>query len=383
MSSVKVKYAIGNECPDQTFDWSMYEDGWNGKSLKVNSKIKTGDMVRVFCHDSYADEEFNKFRQIKDNVESKELVDGTLTKVIDLTVLNSNELLATVNEGANNICIDLSKEGKFFNIISNEKQHMTKETFIASLMNPEFKKQLLAMNLSVKIGTKGEKAGIWTGYVENLVTEMKESITKNDKAYWATVEATNNGGYVVNIMDALKAFMPGSMAAANRITDFDQLVGKKMEVMVENWNPKYGFVVSRKKFLKTIMPIKLANLAAEYKNNPDTIYHGKITGATSFGIFVEIDEYLTGMLHKSLVSDTLRQSMKDGTVKPGESIDVYVHKIEDSRIILSDVPVAERDGVIALREKEDEQEKRYAKSQSNSHSLSNEEINKLKTKFNG
>jgi hypothetical protein len=63
------------------------------------------------------------------------------------------------------------------------------------------------------------------------------------------------------------------------------------------------------------------------------------------------------MLHKTLVSDSLREQMRRDEVQPGMQIDVYVHKIDNNKVILSDVPLAERDAVIARRETEDNQEK--------------------------
>ena len=35
------KYAGLGNVGNPDFDWSLYEDGWNGTSLKVNKKVKT------------------------------------------------------------------------------------------------------------------------------------------------------------------------------------------------------------------------------------------------------------------------------------------------------------------------------------------------------
>lgn len=348
------------------FPWELYEDGWNGKSLKANKKIKTSNPKDVvYCHESYAAEMYKKFSGIK-NVESKELKKDTLVHISDIKPIDNNTIILTINGGANNVIVDLNKENKFFNQFSVDgEEKMTKEIFIKSISKPEFKADLLAMDLTAKVGSDTEKASIWDGYVENLSIEMKQQITKKSKAYWATILSTNKGGFVVEISDTIKAFMPGSMAAANRITDFEALVGKKMEVMVESWDPQYGFVVSRKKFLKTILPIKINNMVEELKENQDHIYEGTITGTTPFGVFVEIDEFITGMLHKTLVRDETREALRENTIKAGTKVNVYVHKIEGTRVILSDVPSAERDAVIARREAEEEEEKKQRETDKN------------------
>ena len=335
----------------------MYDDGWNGHGLKHNSKIKVHGKDKVFSHEDYAAEEYAKYSGLK-NVTSKELVKNALVSISDITPLDNDNVILTINGGSNNVIVDLNKEQKFLNQFSIGEDKISKEVFINSLANTTFKKDILNMNLFAKI-TAGdvEKASIWDGYVESLTREMKEQITKKSKAYYATILSTNKGGFVVDIMNTVKAFMPGSMAAANRVTDFESFVGKKFEVMVESYDPSYGFVVSRKKFLRTMLPVKLNELNNKLKDNKDTVFTGHVTGTTLFGVFVELDEFITGMLHKTLVRDETREAMRNNAIKPGTEIQVYVHKIENNRVILSDVPSAERDVVIARREAEEILEK--------------------------
>lgn len=41
-----------DEPKDGSFDWTPYDDGWNGTSLKVNKNIKTKNNEKVFSHES-------------------------------------------------------------------------------------------------------------------------------------------------------------------------------------------------------------------------------------------------------------------------------------------------------------------------------------------
>ena len=60
------------------FDWTPYEDGWNGTSLRVNNRIKTKDSkIKVYCHESYAKELLNKYTKQAEPV-SKELKKNTI-----------------------------------------------------------------------------------------------------------------------------------------------------------------------------------------------------------------------------------------------------------------------------------------------------------------
>jgi len=346
----------------ESFDWSPYENGWNGKTLRINKSFKTDKNDKVYCHDANAEITYKMYSSAH-VVGTKELVKNSLVSISDINIMNNDNdtIILTINGGSNNVIVDLNKEQRFLNQFSMGETKMSKDMFINAIKNPMFKKEILNMNLLAKI-TPGdvEKASIWDGYVESLTREMKQQITANNKAYFATILSTNKGGFVVDIMNTIKAFMPGSMAAANRLTDFESLVGKKFEVMIESWDPNYGFVVSRKKFLRTMLPSKLNELNNKLMDNVDTLFTGHVTGTTPFGVFVELDEFITGMLHKTLVRDETREAMRNNEIVPGTEVQVYVHKIEGNRVILSDVPSDERDVVIARREAEEELEKQEA-----------------------
>ena len=69
--------------------------------------------------------------------------------------------------------------------------------------------------------------------------------------------------------------------------------------------------------------------------NVGDILEGKITGITKFGIFVEIGEKLTGMVHISEVARTFVNEIRD-FVKEGDVVKVKVLSIgEDGKISLS------------------------------------------------
>jgi len=348
--------SVGNS----DFNWDMYEDGWNGKSLKVNDKIKTNEKgFKVYCHESYAQDLYYKYSNTAAPA-SKELQKNVLVQIDDLIPATKDKVLASINGGSNNIVIDLNKETKFFGTINMGENALTKESFLACLKDPEVKKAILDMGLVAKVGTDVEKASIWDGYVENLSTEMKQQVRLNSKAYIAKILSCNNGGYVVEVANTVKAFMPGSMAAANKLTNYAELVGKEMEVMVESYDEKLGFVVSRKKYLHTITPMYMKQLADKFAEDKDTVFEGTITGTTPFGIFIELKNFggcVTGMIHKSLMSDNLRDALRQNNVEANTDIQVYVHKIENGRAIFTDVHSSEREVVIAKREAEDAKEK--------------------------
>lgn len=334
---------------DKNFDWDAYEDGYTKNTVMLQGN-------KLYSLAKNAKEQYEKYSGT--NIPScKELSRHALVKIDDINAVNGDTMLVSINNGSNNILIDLNKEQRFFNIIKLGDAKLTKETFSEYIKDKDFRKQIIDMGLSAKVGMDIEKASLWDGFVENLAIEMREQITKNQKAYTAKILSINNGGFVVEVADAVKAFMPRSMAAKNKIVDDNELLGKTTEVMVESYDEKNGFVVSRKKYISAITPSALKEFTKSLEENKDKMFRGKVTGTAPFGIFVEINEILTGMLHKTTISDSLRDALRANTIKPQMEIDVYVHKVENGRIILSDVISSEREAVIAKREAEDANEK--------------------------
>lgn len=349
---------VTTECGNADFDWSAYDDGWNGKNLKRNHRINSNTNDIVYSHASYAADVYKKFAN-SSVCGYKDLEKNALVSISDINVLDDNNLSLSINGGSNNVIVDMNKETRFLNQFKEaDGTAVDKDTFMR-LMKTDFKQQILGMNISAKL-TAGdpEKASIWDGYVETLSREMREQISKKNKAYYAKILGTNHGGFIVEIMDTVQAFMPGSLAASNRITDFDAMIGKTLEVMVEAYDPNLGFVVSRKKYLKTLLPHELDKLQDQFDENPEMQITGRVTGTTKFGVFIEINEFITGMLHKTLVDDEVRQMIRDNAIEDGSMFTAYIHKIDGTRVILSNVPLAERDAVIAKREAEEEEEDR-------------------------
>jgi len=94
-----------------------------------------------------------------------------------------------------------------------------------------------------------DRSGIYNGslaagYENSLKNELSKSIKDEKSAYTVRIESTCPGGFMVNL-SGIKCFLPGSLAAANRIIDFQSFVGKTINVMVETYDERRDiFVVS-------------------------------------------------------------------------------------------------------------------------------------------
>ena len=69
---------------------------------------------------------------------------------------------------------------------------------------------------------------------------------------------------------------------------------------------------------------------------PGMVVRGKVTKITNFGVFVELEDDLEGLLHVSELADHKVDNPQD-VVKPGEELDVKILRVdtEDRKIGLS------------------------------------------------
>jgi small subunit ribosomal protein S1 len=66
-----------------------------------------------------------------------------------------------------------------------------------------------------------------------------------------------------------------------------------------------------------------------------SLYQGNVTGTTPFGVFVEFNDCLTGMIHKANIVEEYRERIQD--IKPGTIIEFYVKEINRKKIILTQI----------------------------------------------
>jgi small subunit ribosomal protein S1 len=167
---------------------------------------------------------------------------------------------------------------------------------------------------------------------ENAAHQSLKSLDE-DVVIMANVKSINPAGYDMEIIHegiTLAGFMPNTLAGINKLYDPDSIVGKSFEVMVESFSKEEGtYIVSRRKYLRTLIPDAIDSL------NRDEVYTGHVTGTTPFGIFVEFNDCLTGMIHKANVLEEWQERLSE--IKPGTQIQFYVKEIVKEKIILTQI----------------------------------------------
>jgi small subunit ribosomal protein S1 len=135
-----------------------------------------------------------------------------------------------------------------------------------------------------------------------------------------------NGGFRVQILGKT-AFCPISQIDLRRVEDQQSYIGKKMEFLITQFDPKgRNIVVSRKKLLLEQKEISVAAFAEE--NQVGSMVEGTVTRLEKFGAFVEIAPGLEGLCHISELA-WARVSDPAEVLKIGQTVSAKILKIEE------------------------------------------------------
>lgn len=304
--------------PLEGFDWDAYASDCPSKNRKVNERINAPSGWRVFSKEPYAGElldlmlehENKKPSQFKINVGST--YSGVVHKASpewSLIDINYREM----------IYVDMSKE----------------DDAIKEQMKPGN-----AVDIQiVEDGTTNRRGFILGSVTAGIKTanfhEIMGTIEGGSTAYIGKVGQTiPGGGYIVEVQ-GVECFMPGSLAGINKLPDFESIVGDELYVVPVSFSDRKGtIVVSHREYLKALIPGKINDL----RENSEGQMDGKVTGTTKFGVFVEFNQCLTGMIHINDLTPEYVAKHKAREIAPGDDINFYVKEIiNDNKIILSQV----------------------------------------------
>ncbi len=195
--------------------------------------------------------------------------------------------------------------------------------------------------------------------IEILITEVSESpyiikgslvtLHKNDtysdilqnadEPIEATVLSVLPAGFILELIYGgyrIPAFMPNILAGVNKLSpeQAQALAGKTLSVMIESYSSDKGtFIASRKKYLKSLIPQEIAKLKTKDSNNIPLQYSGVVTGSSKFGIFVEFNECLTGMIHKDNLDAQYKNTYHN--VEAGTQINFFIKEIIKDKLFLT------------------------------------------------
>lgn len=157
---------------------------------------------------------------------------------------------------------------------------------------------------------------------EGQAHEEMMSLEQDDPVI-AYIRDINPAGYDVDIHHSnvvLPGFMPNTLAGINKLHDPQSILGDKFEVMIESYSEDEGtYIVSRKRYLQLQIPKEAKKL------KPGVVYEGHVTGTMPFGVFVEFNGCLTGMIHKANLNEDWQNKINE--IEPGFSVEFYIKEV--------------------------------------------------------
>lgn len=175
---------------------------------------------------------------------------------------------------------------------------------------------------------KGSLVELYENRAREILTQLEEGTSVS-----AFVKEMTPAGYTVELQFegvTLAGFMPNTLAGINKLYRPESIVGTTFEVMIESYSYEEGtYIVSRRKYLQSLIPDAIKSLES------GKIYLGNVTGTTEFGVFVEFNDCLTGMIHKSNMHPDWTNRISQ--ITPGLSIEFYIKEIIKDKIILTQI----------------------------------------------
>lgn len=303
----------------QTIEQDVFKN-----DTKYNTSIKLTEAdrkagVKVYCQEDYAQELYNIMAKHEgQSVEVvKDLLKDQVYKVEAKTISFTDKMI---------YCEELSSRTT---ISIPFKEFSANLDELAKGVGTQFWAMVYkASKHGEYFGSERKAASV--AYKQDLFNHLSENT-------WFDVTITRliKGGYLAVYKKEVECFIPGSHAAANIVHNFNDMLGKTLAVMVDNYDQSNDlFILSHKKYISESMPVMIENL--EFGKE----YTGVLTNRPAdIGVFVEIDGYYTGLVHKSEFKDyeTLRKTLRTGDKLPVFVKDITV-KGPQFRIVLTLVP---------------------------------------------
>lgn len=295
------------------FMWDAYEATCPSKTKKHNPHIKTQNGDRVYSRESYAQEMYDMLVDF----DSKR---GKIVNDLNLGEIHEGTIYAV---SADFISVDIGYREHVY-------VKYDKEPSDVQSLKPGDETSVLITQLPNNAHVLGSISG---GVRHRVFMDLRDAVEDGRTAWVGKVtHMIENGGYMVNIQ-GIDCFMPGSLAGINKLHDFSSIIGTEMYVVPVSFSPERGtLVVSHRKYLQALIPGEIEKL----KENQGESLTGNVTGSAKYGVFVEFNGCLTGMIHNNDLDEETLVKFKARQILPGEEITFIVKDvISDTKITLT------------------------------------------------
>lgn len=223
----------------------------------------------------------------------------------------------------------LEKTNKYFIVDINNKTdvYIPNNTIEADIIKDNTEIDLYVTKMynkdGIVLGSAYEVA------IEQLYDKLDYLVTDKIELTGTPIEL-NHAGYTVQTEineKTFNLFMPHLLTDVNKLPDPNSILNTEISFLVEKIKKdgQTQFIASRKAFLNKFIKEKMKTL---YKG--DT-YTGYIINCTKFGVFVQFEECLTCMIHKSNLSEISKDYFNKNKIEPGMSIEFTIKSIDKKK----------------------------------------------------
>ncbi len=133
----------------------------------------------------------------------------------------------------------------------------------------------------------------------------------------------NHAGYniQININDEeILLFMPHLLTDVNKLPDVNSIVDKEIQFILETVKKDnvITYIATRKAYLEIQSRKEIKSIKR------GLMYTGYIINVTDFAIFVQFNDCLTGMIHKSNLTEQAKEMLENKSITLGTNIEFYV-----------------------------------------------------------
>lgn len=287
---------------DGNFKWDAYEATCPSASRKQNPHIKTKRGERIYSRESYAQEMYDILNSFENN--------NPIKSNIDVGEIHGGLIYGRTDEV---LSIDIGYRELVYVKLSKEPEEFRNLT-------PGEETSVLITNTD-NAHVDGSISG---GIKQKIFMELREGVDSGNTAWVGKVsQMIENGGYMVDVQ-GIDCFMPGSLAGINKLSDFESIIGEELYVVPISFSEARGsIIVSHKKYLQALIPQEINRI----EENIGEEIIGNVTGTAKYGVFVEFNQCLTGMVHKNDLDEETFKLFKDHKIKPGDVIKFKVKEV--------------------------------------------------------
>lgn len=168
-----------------------------------------------------------------------------------------------------------------------------------------------------------EKAVAGAADMVKKLEEVKSKVTIGE-SYSGKISAVMSYGVFVNLENGADGLVHISEISWTKVENLSELfkVGEKVEVKALGINENDGKLNLS---IKQLLPDPWTDLAKKY--TAEQQIKGKVTRVSSYGIFVQLEEGIEGLIHISKVSADADYKTGDTATCTIESIDAVAHRI--------------------------------------------------------